>query len=118
MLKKIYFPMIMIICTITSQMQAQSNFEHDNKTSKRAIKKPFYLITGMNFNKQNISMNDYASRFNYDLNDYQKSQSMINLFTDIEISTKSAVFIGAYNSNVDIFIDLRMNNNTFFIDKN
>jgi hypothetical protein len=73
MLKKIYFPMILIICTITSQMQAQTNFEHNYKTIKPVIKKPFYFITGMNFNKQNISLNDYASRFNYDLNDYQKN---------------------------------------------
>jgi len=40
---------------------------------KNTISTHLYLIGGMNFSKQSITLNTYNSKFNYDLNDYQKN---------------------------------------------
>lgn len=41
---------------------ADSGFKHN-----------LFLIAGMNFNKQNITLNNFSARFIYDLNDYHKN---------------------------------------------
>lgn len=49
-------------------------------------------------------------------NDF-KRQKMIELFTSIEILSTADIFVGVYNSNPDIFLDIRRNNNSFFVDR-
>lgn len=58
----------------------------------------------------------------YDNNRFVNSDKMfiksklINLFASIELLVKSKLFIGVHNSNPDIFIDLKRNSNSFFVD--
>jgi hypothetical protein len=73
MQKIILIPIFLLICATTCQVQAQTNDEINIEPYTKVLKKRIYLITGMNFNKQTITLNDYNSRFNYDLNDYQKN---------------------------------------------
>ena len=73
MQKIILIPIFLLICATTYQVQAQTNDEINIEPYTKVLKKRIYLITGMNFNKQTITLNDYNSRFNYDLNDYQKN---------------------------------------------
>ncbi|MDR1544517.1 MAG: hypothetical protein LBS50_08975 [Prevotellaceae bacterium] len=60
----------------------------------------------------------------YDNNAFQnrgleyKTQKLLEMFASVEILCKSALFIGAYNSSPDMFIDFVRENNSFFIDKN
>lgn len=79
---KILLPILFLIFATNSQLHAQTNTELSKDPFTKLLKKHLYLTTGINFNKQTITLNNYSSRFNYDLNDYQK-----NLF-------KPAYFLG------------------------
>ena len=85
---KILLPILFIICATTSQLQAQTNIELSKEPFTKVLKKRIYLITGMNFNKQTITLNDYTSRFNYNLNDYQKNLYKPAYFLGIRWETK------------------------------
>jgi hypothetical protein len=75
------------------------------------------------FNQFNIYTLCSSEERGYDNNIFQKQSSdykkkeLIKLFTSIEILSKSNIFVGAYNSNVDIFISLKRDENTYFVDK-
>ncbi|NMD00725.1 MAG: hypothetical protein GYA62_13525 [Bacteroidales bacterium] len=47
----------------------------------------------------------------------EKKEKIIKMFANVEILTKSNIFIGAYNSSPDIFLSLRRKNNSYFIDR-
>ncbi len=63
---------LLVLVIITSNT---SKAQQLNKGSffKNTISTHLYLIGGMNFSKQSITLNTYNSKFNYDLNDYQKN---------------------------------------------
>jgi hypothetical protein len=73
MQKKILFPVLLLISAFSCQLYAQKNEEQFKAPFFKLLKNRMYFISGMNFNKQSITLNDYNSRFNYDLNDYQKN---------------------------------------------
>ena len=65
--------LLILCCWCTNQVNAQSDLEPKKEKFTHIFKKRVYLITGMNFNKQIITLNNYTSGFNYELNDYQKN---------------------------------------------
>ena len=74
MLRKYLLSFLLILsCWCANQANAQADIDQKKEKFTQIFKKRVYLITGMNFNKQTITLNDYSSRFNYALNDYQKN---------------------------------------------
>jgi hypothetical protein len=90
MLHKCLFSFLLLhICCCENQAFAQSNDEQKKEKIIHLFKKRVYLITGMNFNKQTITLNDYSSRFNYELNDYQKNLYKPAYFLGIRWESKA-----------------------------
>ncbi|MEN9701251.1 MAG: hypothetical protein RIR55_566 [Bacteroidota bacterium] len=85
---KILLPILFVICATNCVLHAQTNHELSNEPFTKVFKKRVNLITGMNFNKQTITLNDYTSRFNYDLNDYQKNLYKPAYFLGLRWETK------------------------------
>jgi len=56
------------------------------------------------------------SSFSKKCNDYKRDK-LINMFASVELLVKSSIFIGVYNSNLDMFIDFRRDKQSYYVDK-
>lgn len=85
-----------ILCTIFL-MFLSLGFVHNanaqgikaQKGFSRFIQNQVSLLAGLNISKQDISVGDYSSRFNYNINDYQKNTYKAGYFWGFRIDGKS-----------------------------
>lgn len=88
--KKYIFPiLLLLIIYISNDANAQSIEKQPHENFPKILKKQIYLISGMNFNKQLLLLNDYSSRFNYDLSDYQNNLYKPAYFLGVGWESKS-----------------------------
>jgi hypothetical protein len=112
---------LFIVCFIYTNISAQTviispkkqiNYKVWDKAIKNSTNNNLYLLGGMNFSKQNISLGDYSSNFNYNLNAYNNNVYKTGFFGGLRLD---AIYNHKHSYSLEMVLN-KFSTGTFYKD--